>query len=773
MLVETVLAGPGGFAAGAAFVYFAPELLRRRAVVFRRAVALVAAAGGAVSGAHATGLSVPDVAYSAALAAVVTLLAARATPRTVTVVAAAAGLAAIGTVGGLVGLAAFGFAAATTLTARRAPVATVVVGAAIANAVLRLRLPGPHGLESLLAATLVAIVCISGHRRLRRKTRRRARNGAALASAAIVVLSIVGVVAAAAARPGLERGTAHASQGLEAAKQAEQQQAKDELATAEEAFEDAARTLGAFWVRPAELVPVLSQHVRALTTAASSGRNLASAGGKVAEATDLSGMRIRDGQIPLAPVRALAPPLAAAERDVSKALVALRRVDSDWLVPPVSLRLDDNVGRLVDSRHSIETSRQLVDVLPALLGADGERRWFLAIQTPAEGRATGGFIRNFGEITATDGRLDLVRFGRTDELNRAGDPATKKLVGPADYLARYERFDVAHTWESVNLSPAWPAVTEVIAGLYPQSGGLPIDGALAIDPAGIAAFLQLTGPLTVPAWPEPLTATNAERILLYEQYIRFGDIADRVDFLGDAAEVLWSRLMTGELPPPEQIVKVLGPAVASKHIFISSLDDKEERALSRARLNGDVRPLRSDGLAVVTQNASGNKIDWFLERNVDYRVNINGAASSIEAKVKVTLRNGAPPGGLPAYIIGNSVEPHLPTGTSRLYVSIYSPLRLAGSRVDGKSATMESELELGRWVYSTFVDIPPQRSLELELDLVGRTDAVETYELDLHAQPLVTADHVRFELTWDDRYPVRRQFVLSGDRTLEFEPPTG
>lgn len=743
MLVETALAGPGGFAAGAVFAYLAPELIRRRAVWFRRSVAVAAAVAAGFVGAEPTGLAVVDVGYSAALAGVVTLLAARAKPRTVTVAAGLAAAASVTSgVGGVLALAAFGLALATTLTARSAPVATVMVGAVVSNAILRIHLPGPMGTESAIAAVVVATIGVSGYARLKRTTRHRARRSAAIVGLVGVGMALLGVTAVAAARPGLERGAAEATRGLAAAKAADQTAATSSLDRSEESFAAAATTLRRFWVKPATLVPVVSQHLRAASEAANSGRKLSAAGSQVARATDLGGVRITDGRIPLEPIRALARPLASAGREVSAAVVDLRRVRSPWLVGPLAIRLETNLQRLAATEESLQTSAQLVEVLPDLLGAKGERRWFLAVQTPSEARATGGFIGNYGEVTATNGDLALPRFGRISELNQGGDNKTKRLIGPDDYVARYERFDVAHTWQNVTLSPDFPSVAKVIGGLYPQSGGAPVQGAIAIDPAGIAAFLRLTGPLTVPQWPEPLTGDNAERILLYEQYVKFGDGAERVDFLGEAARLLWQRITLGQLPEPQEILRVLGPAVRAKHLIISSLDEREDAALARAGINGRMAPVDGDALAVVTQNASANKIEWFLQREVDYRPTVDPATGALTAHVKVTLRNTAPPSGLPNYLIGNALQPPLPVGTNRLYFSIYTPHSLVGATVGGIPASLESELELGRRVYSTFVDLPPQSEVVVELDLAGRVPVTERYALDVHAQPVVTPDEL-------------------------------
>ena len=762
-----VLAGPGGFAAGAVLSYAAPTLIRRRLVWARRGVALLAAAGGALAAAAPTTIGIVDVVLAGGLAAAVTLLGARVRPSLIAVTSAVTAVVSAGSPGLAFGLAAAGAALAFALTARKAPLATVVVAALIANALLRLRLPGPHGAESLVAGAVASSLAVLAHREMRRTTKRRLRGVGFVVAGAMLAMALSGLLALTLSRPGLERGVSYAGRGYEAARTADQARARAELRSARDAFAAAAEPLDAWWAQPARLVPVLSQHLRALGVAAGTGQRLATAGGRVATAADLNGVRITNGALPLEPIVALQQPLAAARADVASAVHELSGVRSGWLAPPVSRRLDANLVRLAESEASLRTSADVVRVLPGLLGADGPRRWFLAVQTPSEARATGGFIGNFGEIVTDGGSFELARSGRIAELNLAG-PADRTLRGPADYLERYARFGVATTWQNVNLSPDLPTVAEVVGGLYPQSGGAPVDGLLAIDPAGVAAFLDLTGPLDVPQWPEPLTSANAERILLYDQYVAFGDSAERVNFLGDATDLLWKRLTAGQLPEPQAILAKLGPAVAGKHLMVTSLrGGAEEATLRRAGINGEVAEVDDDALAVVTQNASGSKIDWFLHRKLRYEAHLDAGGRSIRATVSVTLRNDAPAAGLPTYLIGNALVPPLPSGTNRTYVSVYTPWGLTAARLDGSPTTVESAAELDRRVYSTYLDLPPGGEVTLELDLSGSRPARATYAIDLHAQPQVNPEEAEVVVAAAGERSVQRT-VLDRDRTFRF-----
>ena len=63
----------------------------------------------------------------------------------------------------------------------------------------------------------------------------------------------------------------------------------------------------------------------------------------------------------------------------------------------------------------------------------------------------------------------------------------------------------------------------------------------------------------------------------------------------------------------------------------------------------------------MTQNAVGNKIDYFLRRELQYRVQLDRAKGRLSASVKVSLHNDAAAdgGGAPT-MVRNDLSPRLP-----------------------------------------------------------------------------------------------------------------
>jgi hypothetical protein len=490
-------------------------------------------------------------------------------------------------------------------------------------------------------------------------------------------------------------------------------------------------------------VPVLGPHLSAARDLSELGLTLSGTGATVATAVT-QGLSVTGGRVPVDEIARLAPDLARAAGDLRQAQRTTSGIQRSFLLPSLRARLVDLDARLEQAGGEAELAAQVAEVLPAILGGDGPRRYFLAIQNNAELRATGGFIGNFGELVAEDGRLRLERIGRVAELNQGGPPV-KDLQAPQDYLDRYSRFDVASTWQSVNLSPDLPSVGQVIQGLYPQSGGSPIDGVIVIDPIGLAGILQLIGPVDVEPWPEPITADNVVDVTLNQAYIDFDNNDDRIDFIGDVAEMAATVFTSADLGSPTRILKPLGQPARGGHLAAWFTRPEEQALADVLGIAGRVEPTEADSLLVVNQNAGAGKIDYYFRRRLDYDVQLrpDGDLLGVTGRLQIDMENQAPAEGLPRYIIG-PFNDRFQAGENFSYFSLYSPLALTGATWDGAPIELDAEEELGRNVYSAFLSIPARstRSLEVQLEGSVAPQGDGWYELDLLHQPLLVGDDV-------------------------------
>ena len=353
-------------------------------------------------------------------------------------------------------------------------------------------------------------------------------------------------------------------------------------------------------------------------------------------------------------------------------------------------------------------------------------------------------------------------------------PRTISGPGTEEYMARYGQFDPQTIWRNVTMSPDLPTVAKVVGELYPQSGGTKIDGLLTVDPAGLAALMRFTDPISVPEIPAPLTADNTEEFLHLHQYVAYPEQSQRIDVLGSVAEQTFRQLLSADLPNPKELVDGLSPAVKGGHIQFTTFVQEEQDYFDKIKLSGAFDNSAGQVLSVVTNNAAGNKIDLFLQRSLRFDGTFDPTTNIVTGKITVQLRNSAEPqSDLPDYVVGNLVD--LPEGSNRSYVSIYTSQTMDAARIDGRPTSLQSQTELSTNVYSTFVDIPPKGTVTIELDVHGLHLIPGFYSTKVLGQPLVQTEQVEFNLTVAGDKPIDADAVGADvtvtDRTVHWNGP--
>jgi hypothetical protein len=711
-------------------------------------VCLAAAVAGAFVDVTPTGNRVADRLFAAGFAALLAAAGSSAKRWTWFVAAGAAlgladGWVAIGA-GGIALLIAF----VATHPVRPAPAVGAAVGGLSAVALMLGYEFWFHGASALAVAVAVAPMLLSGYRYAGRVTQRRV--GRTVVVLAVVATAVVGLYGAllAQSRSEIEQGMQRLEQGMAVARDGDDVQAQQLFGEAAEAFGSVDDALGGWWAEPAEVLPLIGHNARAVQAMASTAADLSRQGEEAAADADVDQLTISGGQLDLERVRSLEQPLVDVSATLERGAARMTSVETAWLAAPVADRVDRVQGEIADARPDARVAADAVRVVPAIFGGERESRWLVVFTTPVEARGRVGFVGNFAELTAVDGNVDMPRFGRVGELEQGGTPvAERTLSGPDDYLARWSRYLPSAGWRNITMSPDFPSIGQVMTELYPQSGGRPVDGVIAVDPTALAALLQFTGPVTVPGVPEPFTADNAAEFLLLDQYVELPDTGERVDVLENLARTTFERLTSGDLPSPRTVADVLGPSVRDGHIQLYGTDRAQQELFTEIDADGALPPVDGDFLAVVNSNATGNKIDRFLSRGIDYRPTWNPETGEVSATLAVTLVNTAPSSGLPDYVLANSLGEDgadLPLGTNRTHLSIYSPFALEGADLDGQPVDLPAEVERDRYAYSLFLDVPPDggaRVLTLNLRGYIPVDG-RGYRLDVAGQPVVTPDRL-------------------------------
>jgi hypothetical protein len=728
----------------------------RRQLLMVWLVAVAAGLGALLADGAPTGLAVVDLLWRFAFAFVVTLAAAY-SPRWAWVVTS--GVAAAGAVGAdayvvAVALVVLVASIVVSITPRRNPVLGALVVAGAMQVLLRLPDLGPTGFTALLAAAACLPVLISAYRRVGRRVQRRVRRvGLGAAVALVIILVPVAIAAVVTWRSGTT-ATDESSAWLDAARQGDQEAVLGHLAAAATAFADAETATSAWYVAPARALPLVGPQLDAVSTVATNGRQIVEAATTAAEIADLQQLRIQGGRIDLPRLDALRGPIAEASARMAVARQELDALDSTWLLPVVQSRLDRFDAQVADASADAELASSALDVLPAMLGGDGTRRYLILFTSPAETRELGGFMGNWGELTAENGKLELTESGRAADLNLGAPPVPTDQVPVVDstrFPARYLAYRPWTFWQNITGTPDFPTVSSMAAELYQRVSARTVDGVIAVDPFGLAALLELTGPIQVESLDMPLDADNVADFLLREQYVRFPERDERIDFLDDVSRVAFERLTEVDLPGPRRLGEVLGPTVEAGQIRFWGFDPATHGLLERLGVDGRLDPAPGDdSLLVTVANANPNKIDAYLYRAIDYDVALDPETGDVTAIATVTLRNEAPL-DLSDYVLGNTVgSPDVPYGANRTFLSVYSPLSVVSATIDGAPLTVERQVEYGLNRAGAFVVVPPQGTSVVTFELRGAVDLSEGYRLDLRSPALVHPDRIEVAVRGPD-----------------------
>jgi hypothetical protein len=571
----------------------------------------------------------------------------------------------------------------------------------------------------------------------------------------VVVASAIGLgIAAASARDDLERGDRTARQAIGQLGSGDIAGARATFAIAADALESADANLERSLSSPAKLVPVLAQNRRAAVAlvhdAATSLRAITDVLAKI----DLDALRLTKARIDTDAIARLQQPIEQLDATLGRLDSTIAAVGTDrWVISALRDRLSGLRADIARQRGRTGNLLQIVRRAPAMLGADGPRVWFVGFLTPAEARGGGGFLANWAELTIDHGQISMSAFGRHGDLDTALAASTRRVTGPASWLTNwgpYVTVDTsgtasATTWSNVNVSPRFTDTAQVIAQLYPQSGGRQVDGVITMDVAALARLLELTGPIDV-GTDQALTADDAAEFLLRGQYLVADDTAEH-EVLDQAAHQTVATLFGGTLPAPPRLADLFAPLIAGGHLQAWTAHADDEQVFADAKMAGDLpAPGDGDAYTFAVTNRAGNKVDAYVDGHSTYTVTTDAASGTVHATATLVLHDGVPTTGLPNEVVGNQLG--LPSGTAQELVTIYSVLQPTAITVDGQPVALTATSEAGYHATTTTITIAPGDSVTVSVELTGSLDLAAGYHVVVRTPPLAVG--IPIDVSVDD-----------------------
>lgn len=433
---------------------------------------------------------------------------------------------------------------------------------------------------------------------------------------------------------------------------------------------------------------------------------------------------IKNGGLDAGAITRTALELARLEREIDEQAGALSSAPESRFFP----ELDERRRMLVERRGELKRAARAIGTLAAIV-RDGSR-FLVLVENSAEMRGTGGLIGAWALLGSVGGTIELEQIAANEDLPVVAEP----VEAPEDYLDRYGRWDAAQDWTSVNLTPDYPTAARVITSMWSAAGGESIDGVITIDAVALRELVAATGPVLIGG--RTVAEDELLEALLSDAYR--DDQGNRVPVLLETARQGWQRLSSGV--EPLALRDAFDAARRGGHLRLYASDPELQRRLAELDLTGGLAKSGGDYLLLVSQNAGGNKLDYYLTRALRYRLELDASGDGV-ATVSVRAVNDAPASGLPDYALGTRAAGG-PAGTHQLYMSLYTPTASAmtGFR-SGPEWLAEADSELGRSVYSWWARLAPaggesRARIELESSGLARREGEDwVYTLRIDRQP--------------------------------------
>jgi len=602
------------------------------------------------------------------------------------------------------------------------------------------------------------------------RRRRRRRIGAAIAvlTFAILVVFALAGVSALAVRRDLQRGRDALARGKSALIAGTASKARDEFMRAQDAFGSGADRSRSLWLSVAGSIPFLGNTPDAIRAIADAGVETADAATVLAGAVaDLPGglgaLAPTNAGIPIDSLAGITSAIARADQLTGAALTALEATSRTFLLPPVESARMAAQDQLTQLHRQLHAGSLILQGLPSFLGADQPRHYFFGASNPAELRGTGGLIGAYSILTVEGGHLSFSAFrpiGSLPILNVADVPSPS-----AEYSRNWDFYRTQQGfWQSINMTRDFPLAANETWLAYRAAFGQSLDGVIVADPFALEALMRVTDPISVASTGIRLTQHNIVPFVTNQAYALFDTNKQRKLVLGRVAVAVldgFLRARGSALPR----IRALLDAFADGHVQAWSVDPAMEQGLALTSVGGAFRPSGTDAFSVVTNSASGTKLDFYQQRTVTYDVHL-GPEGTATASLRVDLLNDSPTSGYPPYVIGPYKTYSRKPGQNVAVIDLYcdSGCVLQGATEDGEPVELGRYTQEGYPFFEDYVRTSSGDTASITTDLLltqawTGSDTGGTYRLSFVGQTMIRPPEVRVLISPPDGM----QFTSSGD----------
>jgi Protein of unknown function (DUF4012) len=318
----------------------------------------------------------------------------------------------------------------------------------------------------------------------------------------------------------------------------------------------------------------------------------------------------------------------------------IRALDGYRLLGPLDNARDDLKGRLPRAGQRAVSARDGLDALIDALGGSGPRRFLVVSQNPDEVRPTGGFIGTYGLLSTQNGHVSLTQFSSTSSWYTT-HPQTALQPAQAALPLQLGTPPQAQTIADVNATADFSVAGRLASQLWKQGGEPPVNGVISMTPAVMARIVGVLGPVTVPGYPETITAANlVDRVDFHTHFEPPPAGGGRKDFLVALVKVVMQKVLDAPAAKWDPLGKAMAAGFGAREAMAWSSEPVIQDALVERAWSGTL-PQQSGDFFYESEFEYSAKNGGGLHRTFDHNVVLH-ADGSARITTKVTINNTLP-----------------------------------------------------------------------------------------------------------------------------------
>ena len=366
------------------------------------------------------------------------------------------------------------------------------------------------------------------------------------------------------------------------------------------------------------------------------------------ESQPISGLRVGDGF----DARLLCAYIDFTESIMPKAEYLIEKANS------FDLSIIDSEGKLTEPLALANTlldiyheTPEIFSMLRAMLGAQEDRLYLIAVQNPSEIRASGGFPGAMGTLRIQDGILTIGEFESVVNYLSQRTPSNIQITKEEHVLFSY--LSSIRNPRDADLCPDFERVGHIWASSYEEWHQTPVSGIVSVTPHIVQRLLAVLEKEIELSDGLVLTGENALKVLIHDIYFKYYDrenphpdrsrISDQL-FAESAKKVLAEVSGNISLSQLLKYLPVVQESIEDRTLMFWMKDEAEQAFIANIGWSGSLnKDPQNPEVGIYVNVVSASKMGWFLLMDTEIGEPVANEDGSYSYPITVTFSNNITP----------------------------------------------------------------------------------------------------------------------------------